>query len=70
MTDINTLISRATAKRDRIIAREGDDNGERMKTYYLTELVKEEMSIDMMRDRCMRATTTAHSERNGKNNII
>lgn len=53
MRTIDEQVKAAIAKRDRIIAREGDDNGERLKPYYLTMLVEEEIKIDLQRDRCL-----------------
>jgi hypothetical protein len=53
MTDINIILGRALEKRDRIIAREGDDSGERRKPQYLKALVEEEIKADVMRDRCL-----------------
>lgn len=55
MRTIDEQIDAAMAKRDRIIAREGDDNGERLKPYYLTMLVEEEIRIDLQRDKCLKS---------------
>lgn len=52
MRTIDEQVKAALAKRDRIIAREGDDNGERRKPSYLRMLVEEEIKADMQRDRC------------------
>jgi hypothetical protein len=49
---IDVLIGRALDKRDAIIKREGDDDGERLKPYYLRQLVEEEIKADMMKQRC------------------
>jgi hypothetical protein len=53
MRTIDELVDAALAKRDRIIAREGDDSGERRKPQYLKALVEEEIKADVMRDRCL-----------------
>lgn len=53
MRTVDELIDAAEAKRDRIIAREGDAGGERCKPQYLKALVEEEIKADVMRDRCL-----------------
>lgn len=55
MRTIDEQIDAALAKRDRIIAREGDDNGERRKPSYLRMLVEEEIRIDLQRDKCLKS---------------
>jgi hypothetical protein len=55
MRTVDELIDAAEAKRDHIIAREGDDSGERRKPQYLKALVEEEIKADVMRDRCLKS---------------
>lgn len=41
--EINSVFAEAYIKRERIIAREGDANGERLKLYYLASLIAEKI---------------------------
>lgn len=41
--EINSVFAAAYIKRERIIAREGDANGERLKLYYLASLIAEKI---------------------------
>lgn len=41
--EINSVFADAYIKRERIIAREGDANGERLKLYYLASLIAEKI---------------------------
>lgn len=43
MNEFQEAFSRAVAKRDRIILREGTADGERLKVYYLAQLIGEEL---------------------------
>ena len=55
---IEEIIKQAIAKRDRIIAREGDSGGKRLSLDYLARLVIDEYKILMLKEECENAIKT------------
>ncbi len=53
-------------KLDRIIAKYGNDNGERLQPYYLNELIAEELRVELLKAELAAETVNHTDEKTGE----